>query len=192
MCARCAAAVGYSILMRVMSHGRDQVQMVSVPGITAQIANLAEQVLHIETNTTAHIAASEQHIATIIQAQPDMSLLVAQVVEQLDARYTKRMEIMIERTVERVNMSSVQQNEQRNNGRARLSIVNGLSVDTNTSGEIQALPLDTSDSNIGQQIRSLLLEDSTLSGRALALRVGCSPTTANKWKSRIEGELQAQ
>ena len=195
MCARCAAAVGYSILMRVMSHGHNQTQRVSVPGITAQIANLAEQVLHIETNTTAHIAASEQRIATIIQAQPDMPLLVAQVVEQLDARYTKRMEIMIERTVERVNMSSVQQNEQRNNGRARLSIVNGLSIDVNTldtSDEIQALSVDALDSDIGQQIRSHLLEDSTLSARALATRVGCSPTTASKWKSRLEATFHVQ
>ena len=166
MCARCAAAVGYSILMRVMSHGRDQVQMVSVPSMTSQIANLAEQVLLIETNTTAHIAASEQRIATILQAQPDMSLLLAQVVEQLDTRYTKRMETMIERTVERVNMSGVQQSERRNSGRARLSVVNGSSINVNTldtSDEIQALPVDALDSDIGQQIRSHLLEDSTLS-----------------------------
>jgi len=195
MCARCAAAVGYSILMRVISHGHNLMQMVSIPCMTAQIANLAEQVLLIETNTTAHIAASKQRIATIIQAQPDMPLLVAQVVEQLDARYTKRMEIMIERTVERVNMSSVQQNERRNSGRAKLSIVNGSSINVNTldtSSETQALPVDVLDSDIGQQIRSHLLEDSTLSARALATRVGCSPTTASKWKSRLEAELHVQ
>jgi predicted ArsR family transcriptional regulator len=66
--------------------------------------------------------------------------------------------------------------------------VNGSSVDANTSGEIQALPVDTSDSDIGQQIRALLLEDGTLSARALAAQIGCSPTTASKWKSRIEAE----
>jgi hypothetical protein len=195
MCGRCAAAVGYSILMRVISHSRDKVQMVSAPSMTAQIANLAEQILHIETNTTAQIAASEQRIAHILQAQPDMSLLLAQVVEQLDTRYTKRMETMIERTVEQVKVSSVQQSEQRNSGRARLSIVNGSSIDVNTldtSGEIQALPVDALDSDIGQQIRSHLLEDNTLSARALATRVGCSPTTASKWKSRLEAELHVQ
>jgi hypothetical protein len=195
MCARCAAAVGYSILMRVMSHGHNRVQMVSVSSMTAQIANLAEQVVHIETNTTALIAASEQRNATTLQAQPDMSLLLAQVVEQLDTRYTKRMETMIERTVERVKMSSVQQSEQHNSGRARLSIVNGSSIDVNTldtSGEVHALPADALDSDIGQQIRSHLLEDSTLSARALATRVGCSPTTASKWKSRLEAALHVQ
>ena len=40
MCARCAAAVGYSILMRVISHGRDQVQMVSVPSLTERLAEI--------------------------------------------------------------------------------------------------------------------------------------------------------
>ena len=123
-----------------------------------------------------------------------MSLLLAQVVEQLDTRYTKRMENDIERTVE-LNMSGVQQSERRNSGRARLSVVNGSSINVNTldtSDEIQALPVDVLDSDIGQQIRSHLLEDSTLSARALATRVGCSPTTASKWKSRLEAALHVQ
>ena len=124
-----------------------------------------------------------------------MSLLVAQVVEQLDTRYTKRMETMIEHTVERMSMSGVQQSERRNSGRARLSVVNGSSINVNTldtSDEIQALSVDALDSDIGQQIRSHLLEDSTLSARALATRVGCSPTTASKWKSRLEAALHVQ
>jgi len=189
MCARCAAAVGYSILMRVMSHSRDQVQMISVPSLTERLAEIEA---NLQRMTSERITETEQRITTTLQAQPDMSLLLAQVVEQLDARYMKRMETMIERTVEQVKVSSVQQSEQRNSGRARLSIVNGSSVDVNTSGEIQALPVDTLDSDIGQQIRALLLEDGTLSARALATQIGCSPTTASKWKSRIEVERQAQ
>lgn len=186
MCARCAAAVGYSILMRVMSHGQ-VVQQQQVQAIEQQIAGLSEQVQCI-TNTLQSQPA-----------QPDMSLVLAQVIEQLDTRYTQRMETMIERTVERVRVSIVQQSEQQSSGRARLSIVNGRPLEVNrvdTPGEIQVLPvntsLDTSDSDIGQQVRALLLEDSTLSARALAGRVGCSPTTASKWKSRIEAERQAQ
>ncbi len=185
MCARCAAAVGYSILMRVMSHTHDQVQVVSVPDVLARLAELSSQV---------------QHITTTLQlqpAQPDMSLFLSQVIEQLDTCYTQHMETIIERTVEQVRVSIVQQSEQQQyNGRARLSIVNGHPMEVNTPGEMQVLPvntsLDTSDTDIGLQIRALLQEDSTLSGRALAGRVGCSPTTANKWKSRIEAELQAQ
>jgi len=184
MCARCAAAVGYSILMRVMSHGHDRVQIVSVPDVLAQLAELSSQV---------------QRITTTLQSQPtqpDMSLVLAQVIEQLDTRYTQHMETMIERTVEQVKVSIVESHEQQYSGRARLSIVNGHSMEVNTLSEIQVLPvnttLDTSDTDIGLQIRASLQEDSTLSGRALAGRVGCSPTTANKWKSRIEAELQAQ
>jgi hypothetical protein len=189
MCARCAAAVGYSILMRVMSHGRDQVQMVSAPRLTERVAEIEANLQRV---TIERIAETEQRLTATLQAQPDMSLLLTQMVEQLDSRYTKRMETMIEHAVERVKVSSVQQSEQRNNGRARLSIVNGSSVDVNTSGEAQALPVDTSDSDIGQQIRALLLEDGALSARALAVQVGCSPTTASKWKKHIEVERRAQ
>lgn len=192
MCARCAAAVGYSILMRVMSHRSPLVQTVSVPDVLASVSEITEHLQRIEATTERRITEIEQRITTTLQTQPDMSLLLAQVVEQLDAHYTKRMETMIERTVERVKVSSVQQSEQRDSGRARLSIVNGSPVEVNTSGEIQALPVDTSDSDIGQQIRALLLEDRTQSARTLATRAGCSPTTASKWKSRIEAERQAQ
>jgi hypothetical protein len=191
MCARCAAAVGYSILMRVMAHGRDQVvqqqQAIIVSDVQVQLTELSEQVQRI-TNTFQSQPA-----------QPDISLVLAQVIEQLDARYTQRMETMIERTVERAKVSIVQQSEQQFSGRARLSIVNGRPMELNrvdTPGERQVLPvnttLDTSESDIGQQVRALLLEDGTLSARALAGRVGCSPTTASKWKSRIEAETQAQ
>jgi hypothetical protein len=191
MCARCAAAVGYSILMRVMAHGRDQVvqqqQAIIVSDVQVQLTELSEQVQRI-TNTFQSQPA-----------QPDISLVLAQVIEQLDARYTQRMETMIERTVERAKVSIVQQSEQQFSGRARLSIVNGRPMELNRvdiPGERQVLPvnttLDTLESDIGRQVRTLLLEDGTLSARALAGRVGCSPTTASKWKSRIEAETQAQ
>ena len=69
-------------------------------------------------------------------------------------------------------------------------------TENQNSREIQMLPvnttLDTLKSDIGQQVRALLLEDGTLSARALAGRVGCSPTTASKWKSRIASELIAK
>lgn len=38
------------------------------------------------------------------------------------------------------------------------------------------------------QIRALLTAEPGLSGRAIAARLGCSPTTAAKWKSLIESE----
>jgi hypothetical protein len=74
MCARCAAAVGYSILMRVMSHGRDQVQMVSVPSLTERLAEIEA---NLQRMTIERIAETEQRITTTLQAQPDMSLLLS-------------------------------------------------------------------------------------------------------------------
>jgi hypothetical protein len=63
MCARCAAAVGYSILMRVMAHGQLDPQRVSVPDV---LVTLTEHLQGIETNiqrtVTAQIAETEQRI----------------------------------------------------------------------------------------------------------------------------------
>lgn len=55
-------------------------------------------------------------------------------------------------------------------------------LDTNSS------QLKVSNLGIEQSIRSLLRENPSLSGRAIASQIGCSPTTANNWKSRIEEE----
>ena len=64
MCARCAAAVGYSILMRVMSHGRDQVQMVSVPSLTERLTEIEA---NLQRMTSERIAETEQRITTTLQ-----------------------------------------------------------------------------------------------------------------------------
>jgi hypothetical protein len=44
------------------------------------------------------------------------------------------------------------------------------------------------DENLGEVIRQLLTEEPGLSGRAIATKIGCSPTTASRWKGLIEGE----
>ena len=64
MCARCAAAVGYSILMRVISHGRDQVQMFSVPSLTERLAEIEA---HLQERTTEQIIETEQRITGTLQ-----------------------------------------------------------------------------------------------------------------------------
>jgi hypothetical protein len=203
---RCGAGVGYSILIRVLTHGHQQEPPVPVADVLANFTELTEQLQRLEANTAARIAAMEWQITNTLQAQSsqsDVSLLLAQVVEQLDAHYTQRMETMLERTVERVNVSIVQQREHARHwtpaSRQHERSTNGRPEQVNTlgaGGERKALPVNTTldalDSDIGQRIRTSLLEDSTLSARALAVRVGCSPTTASKWKSRIEAEIQAQ
>jgi hypothetical protein len=64
MCGRCAAAVGYSILMRVMSHGRDQVQMVSLPSLTERLTEIE---VTLQQRTTEQIAETEQRITATLQ-----------------------------------------------------------------------------------------------------------------------------
>lgn len=56
-----------------------------------------------------------------------------------------------------------------------------LQLDTNR-------PRKTGQDEIECQIRGLLKERPELSGRAIAMELGCSPTTAAKWKSFIENE----
>ena len=42
------------------------------------------------------------------------------------------------------------------------------------------------DANTGERIRAILVSNSALSDREVAVRVGCSPSTANKWKRRLQ------
>ncbi len=67
MCARCATAIGYSILMRVMAHGQIETQKVSVPDV---LATLTEHLQGIEANShrtvAAQIAETEQRITSLL------------------------------------------------------------------------------------------------------------------------------
>jgi hypothetical protein len=48
---------------------------------------------------------------------------------------------------------------------------------------------NSSENTIESQIRALLAEEPGLSARAIASKIGCSPTTASTWKKAIEQEL---
>ncbi len=105
----------------------------------------------------------------------------------------------------RRDLSSCQQ--ERTSSRASVQVSgrqgNVLHLDTpgqgrtlDTPGQGNMLHLDTSrprktsqdERTLGPRIRALLQEEPHLSGRAIAARLGCSPTTAARWKSQIEGE----
>src|SRR5207248_4492343 len=67
MCTRCAAAVGYSILMRVMSHRRDQVQAVPVPDVLTSVQDIRgniEQLQRMNANIEHRIADQVQRTLT--------------------------------------------------------------------------------------------------------------------------------
>ncbi len=74
MCARCAAAVGYSILMRVMSHGQP-----SVPDVTEHLSELSAT---IERTLAARITETEQR----------MSEHLTETLQSLERTVTERIE----------------------------------------------------------------------------------------------------
>jgi predicted nucleic acid-binding Zn-ribbon protein len=103
----------------------------------------------------------------------------------------------------REKLSSVQvssiQSVQASSGQVR-KVDSGQATQRVDGGQGKVLKLDTSrqrkngqdDSAIAEQIRELLDKEPGLSGRAIASRVGCSPTTAAKWKAFFEGGGQTE
>jgi hypothetical protein len=123
--------------------------------------------------------------------QPDMITLI----EHMDTLFNRR----IEAIVERVTISIVQQQQLQAPAAASIPEHSEAHSERQNLAEVSTMDgvntiMDASDDSVdaGQRIRALLEEDSTLSGRAIALRLGCSPTTANKWKSRIEQEQKVK
>ena len=74
MCARCAAAVGYCILMRVMAHGQIDPQKVSAPDV---LATLTEHLQGIEANMKRALAA---------QLQDSQARLFGELAERMEQR----------------------------------------------------------------------------------------------------------
>jgi hypothetical protein len=64
-----------------------------------------------------------------------------------------------------------------------------IQLDTN---RVRRTRQDAEEKAMIEAIRSLLKEDPNLTGRAIATRVGCSPTTASKWKDLIEKEAKGE
>ncbi len=98
MYARCAAAVGYSILMRVMSHGHGQVLQVAVPDVLVTINELTEKlngrIGQIEAKNGQMIAATEQQIVFLFgqslqhltgAIQDDLRQVKADVILEIEA-----------------------------------------------------------------------------------------------------------
>lgn len=99
MYVRCAAAVGYSILMRVMSHGHGQVLQVAVPDVLAQIGTLSEQVHQLNTSSKQIISETEHCVAIIIaqalqgfseQMEQTFTVTVQDVTEQVGTHVSEQ------------------------------------------------------------------------------------------------------
>jgi hypothetical protein len=177
MCARCAAAVGYSILMRVMNHGQ-----------AVQSAHKVEQAhaVQLDTLTKNHAVQLDtlrREMDTAHTAQLDtLAREHRQQLDTLEATWGERLEastreltaaFQVKLDASRMDTAHASTPSKLDTRTVRrLSIVNGPTIE-----------LDTPEGGHRDQIHALLREDNTLSARALAARVGCSPTTAGKWKS---------
>jgi hypothetical protein len=163
MCARCAAAVGYSILMRVMSHGRDQVQMVSVPGLTERLAEIEA---NLQSMTIERIAETERRITTTLQelteelsrtsneqkASPDL-VSITETLQGLPALLDKMTQAT--QTQLRQAMQEVKTTVEANTGRPKLALVE-------SSRSISGANTETKEFDKGAFVRSCLTEYPTI------------------------------
>jgi hypothetical protein len=83
MCARCSAAVGYSILMRVMSHGQIEPHKVSAPDV---LTTLTEHLQGIEANIHRTVAVQ------IAETEQRITYLLSETLQSLEQTVTERIE----------------------------------------------------------------------------------------------------
>lgn len=163
--------------------------------------------------------SNEQSAATTLQKQLNTALIdVDGLRAQLDA---KQQEIESKKAAfegEQQTVATLQtqlEAEQRRVSMLRQRLENGQvskstgqgKVDTGhekavSTGQAKVVQLDASrqrksgqdaaENAIEEQIRVLLTAEPGLSGRAIAVRISCSPTTANRWKAIIEQEQNEQ
>jgi molecular chaperone GrpE (heat shock protein) len=134
----------------------------------------------------------EQRAQQLLEAEQRR---VSTLQEQLDSQQEKMLRVQQEASnlrlqlmTERAKLSAFQEQLDSKKLPAiqhRLSSVQstGVQLDTRKNGQ------EMQDNAIAEQIRSLLKEEPGLSGRAIAARIGCSPTTASAWKKAIEQEM---
>lgn len=185
MCARCAVAVSYSVLMRVMNHGQAVQSVHKLEQAHAQELDILQQKMnvHIVQLDTAHAVQLDtliaQHAQELDILRASMTAAHAEQVNTLDAAWKERLEAATRELTtvfqEKLDASKLSRLDAVTPTKTvrRLRVVNGptIEVDSLDSGQVR------------DQIHALLREDSTLSARKLAARIGCSPTTAGKWKS---------
>jgi peptidoglycan hydrolase CwlO-like protein len=136
---------------------------------------------------------STQQIVSSVQRQLDKALTdVSSLQEQVSSGQQEIVNLRGQLDSERMKVSSLQDQLDSQ----RVSTTPQKVSSFVSSGQSEGVQLDTeekeqdiSESTIEEQIRAILVEEPGLSGRAIAARVGCSPTTASTWKKAIEQEL---
>ena len=163
---------------------------VQLDGKNQQITSLQETLssgMKLHENSTQQIVSS-------VQKQLDKALgEVGSLQEQVSSGQKEVSSLRAQLSSEQGKVSSLL--EQLNRQKVSSVQPQGVQLDTPkvSSGQAKVSSvqseLDRSENAIADQIRELLINEPGLSARAIAARIGCSPTTASTWKKSIEQEL---
>ncbi len=147
--------------------------------------------------------AKEREVERVQEVLNSEQQTVSTLKQSLEAEQRRLSTVQQEASTLREKLSSVQvssiQSVQASSGQTR-KMDSGQATQKVDGGQGKVLELDTSrrrkngqdDSAIAEQIRELLDKEPGLSGRKIAERLGCSPTTAAKWKSFFENGGQTE
>lgn len=186
MCARCAAAVGYSILMRVMSHGQPGQPTIPVPDVLAKLEEVSGTIVHTASNTEHRIAAHLQRID--VNTTP---IANSQMVTVRGTSANKRIARSAMQDLWKHDLTTTSTLDEREHKTppVRTSTHQKIAIDAPIALRANAntkRKQGEQGSTIEQRVRSTLANHPNLSDRELAAIVGVSPSTANKWRKRIE------
>lgn len=132
-----------------------------------------EQIV-LATNTGANTATDE----AIKQLAEQVSLLTLSVTQITTTVTEVKTTITAITEADRGEQQAI---AERTGANGEASVIDALAFAANTEGE-----QGEQEANIEQRIRNILTENPGLSDHKIAAMVGCSSSTANKWRKRIE------
>jgi len=162
-----------STLRTQVSSGQQSEQRVQ-----AELAGLRGQVerKQQEVNTLQHrLSTVQQEVSTLKQHLDSERHKVSSLQHELDTERHKASTLKAQLDTQRAAPLDTEQQ-----GRV-------ISLDT---GRVKRKAENGQDAELVQKIRTLLHQEPGISARKIAERVGCSPTTAAKWKAFIEEQEQ--
>jgi predicted nuclease with TOPRIM domain len=153
-----------------------------------RVSNLQQQLL-TEQNTTTNLRRQlniAQTNAEALQAQMDNKQREVDTLRQQLSTVQQQVS-SLQQQVDSVQASSVHLDRLDTGQRKVDNGQQGKVVRLDTNRSRKSGQQDTASENVmAEQIRQLLKAEPGLSGRQIAARLGCSPTTASRWKGIIE------
>jgi predicted RNase H-like nuclease (RuvC/YqgF family) len=159
-------------------------QAKSGQGEVSRLRERLSQALEAAESAQAQLRVKERERAAFEEAlnseQQAVSRLRAQLVAEQERVFTLSERVSPGQQKPRVSSSSKVSSQ-------------GVQVDTGQGHGGQVTPLDSKkrredEHALAEQVRQLLSQEPGLSARAIAARLGCSPTTGAKWKAAVEQE----